>query len=191
MIRSLPKRVKIDSWSAISWSVPLWSRAADLGIFALVVLADDQHVDVARLLAGERRGHAVEQADRADIGILLEVAADRHEQRPQRHRVGHGRPADRAEEDRVVAGDAARGRPPASSGRSGRSGRSSSRTRPSRSSKPHFRPAASTTRMPSGTTSLPIPSPGMTAIRGFAIELRRKPSPTRDHTGADPIISFP
>ena len=26
MIRSVPKRVKIDSCSAISWSVPLWSR---------------------------------------------------------------------------------------------------------------------------------------------------------------------
>src|SRR6516225_9402691 len=33
--------------------------------------------------------------------------------------------------------------------------------------KPKRRPAASSTRSPSGTTSLPIPSPGMTAIRWF------------------------
>ena len=85
----------------------LVEAAADLGIFALVVLADDQHVDVARLLAGERRRHAIEQADRPDIGVLLEVAPDRHQQRPQRHRVRHRRPADGAEEDRVMAGDAA------------------------------------------------------------------------------------
>src|SRR5262247_4532949 len=32
-------------------------------------------------------------------------------------------------------------------------------------SKPKRRPAASSTRMPSGSTSLPMPSPGMTAMR--------------------------
>jgi len=38
-----------------------------------------------------------------------------------------------------------------------------------RNSMPYFDAAASSTRMPSGTTSLPIPSPGMTAMRCFAI----------------------
>ena len=32
------------------------------------------------------------------------------------------------------------------------------------SSKPNFLAAASSTRTPSGTTSLPMPSPGMTAM---------------------------
>ena len=38
---------------------------------------------------------------------------------------------------------------------------------------PYFRPAASRTRYPSGTTSLPIPSPGMTAIWYLAMEAPR------------------
>ena len=38
---------------------------------------------------------------------------------------------------------------------------------------PYFRPAASRTRCPSGTTSLPIPSPGMTAIWYLAMEAPR------------------
>src|SRR5439155_24830845 len=39
-------------------------------------------------------------------------------------------------------------------------------------SNPNRRPAASRTRMPSGTTSLPIPSPGIAAMRCFIEALR-------------------
>src|SRR5689334_19156347 len=35
--------------------------------------------------------------------------------------------------------------------------------------KPNLRPAASSTRWPSGTTSLPMPSPATTAIRYFLL----------------------
>src|SRR5215475_98817 len=39
-------------------------------------------------------------------------------------------------------------------------------------SNPNRRPAASRTRMPSGTTSLPMPSPGIVAMRCFIEALR-------------------
>src|SRR3954464_1549138 len=42
-------------------------------------------------------------------------------------------------------------------------------------SMPNLRPAASRTRTPSGTTSLPIPSPGITAILQRFILLRSEP----------------
>ena len=42
---------------------------------------------------------------------------------------------------------------------------------------PKRRPAASSTRIPSGTVSLPMPSPGMTAIRCVFMSLLPMPSP--------------
>src|SRR5690606_11893225 len=50
---------------------------------------------------------------------------------------------------------------------------------------PKRRPAASSTRMPSGTTSLPMPSPGMTAIR-YLLTPRLPPEIRRDHRGSAP-----
>ena len=139
--------------------------SADLGVFAFVVLAHDHHVDVGRRTAGERRSHARKQAHGPQVDVLLKAPADGNQQAPQRHVIGHAREADRAKEDRLRTSGAARARRRASCCRSSRSARSSSRTSSTRSSKPKRRPAASSTRMPSGTTSLPIPSPGITAIR--------------------------
>ena len=84
---------------------------ADLGIFALVVLAHDAEVDVAGGAAGQRAGDAGQQPHRAQVDVLLEGAADRDQQAPERDVVGHAGEADRAEEDRVVAADRCRGRP--------------------------------------------------------------------------------
>ena len=78
---------------------------ADRGILALVVLAHDEVVDVAGLAVGERRLEAVEEAHGAQIDVLLEAAADRDQQAPQRDVIGHARPAHRAQVDRVVLGD--------------------------------------------------------------------------------------
>src|SRR5919206_5116477 len=44
---------------------------------------------------------------------------------------------------------------------------------------PNLAPAASNTRMPSGTTSLPMPSPGMTAIRYSLIRSSQRIVPIR------------
>src|SRR6185295_4162690 len=59
---------------------------------------------------------------------------------------------------------------------------------------PKRRPTASSTRMPSGTTSLPMPSPGMTAIRivldfAFAADIRRAPHKSWVSLAACPLGS--
>ena len=80
--------------------------AADRRIFALGVLAHHPEVDVAGLAVGERRRHAGHQPHRAQIDVLVELAAEQDERAPQRDVVGDfRRPADRAEEDRVVLAD--------------------------------------------------------------------------------------
>ncbi len=73
--------------------------AADRAVLALGVLAHDPEVDLARLAVGERRRHAFEQAHGTQVHVLVEVAADRDQQAPQRDVIGHARPAHGAEED--------------------------------------------------------------------------------------------
>ena len=83
----------------------LVQAAADLRVLALVVLADDHHVD---LLGGdvlERGGDAGPQPDRPQVHVLAERAADRDQQAPEADVVGHVVPADGAEEDRVGLAD--------------------------------------------------------------------------------------
>ena len=79
---------------------------ADRRILALGVLAHDPEIDVAGLAAGERRRHARHQAHRPQVDVLVELAAEQDQRSPQRDVIRHlGRPADRAEEDRVVPAD--------------------------------------------------------------------------------------
>ena len=145
--------------------------AADGRVFALGVLADDEEVDLAGLAIGERARDAGHQADRAQVDVLVELAAELDQGAPERDVIGHlRRPADGAVEDRVVAGRSA----PSSrrgASRRARGNSRSSRTRSGRTRAPRSnRPAAfSRTRRPSGTTSLPMPSPGITAIRNAFI----------------------
>ncbi len=80
--------------------------AADRRVLAFGVFADDEEVDVARLPAGERAGHPRQQANRSQIDVLIELPAHQQQRAPQRNMVRHdGRPADRAEENRVVRAD--------------------------------------------------------------------------------------
>ena len=80
--------------------------AADRGIFAFGVFAHHPEIDVAGLAVGERRRHAGHQPDRAQIDVLIELAAEQDQRAPQRDVIGDfRRPADRAEEDRVMAAD--------------------------------------------------------------------------------------
>ena len=74
--------------------------AAGAGVLALGVLAHAHHVDVGRGPAGERRGHARQEPDRADVQVQVEALPDRQQEPPQRDVVGHARRADRAEVDR-------------------------------------------------------------------------------------------
>ena len=74
---------------------------ADRGVLALGVLAHHIEVDVGLGAAGERRAHAGHQLARAQVHVLVEAAADRDQQAPQRDMVRHVGPAHRAEQDRV------------------------------------------------------------------------------------------
>ena len=76
--------------------------AADGGVLAFRVLADDEEVDLGRGAAGEGGGNAGHELAGADVDVLVEGAADGDEQAPQGHVVGDGGPADGAEEDGVV-----------------------------------------------------------------------------------------
>jgi hypothetical protein len=100
----VPKALITVSCTTISRSVPCVHHAAQVGVFALGVLAHHQEVDVAGLLAGQRAGHALEQAHRAQVDVLVELAPELQQAAPQRDVVGHaGRPADGAEQQRVHA----------------------------------------------------------------------------------------
>ena len=74
---------------------------AHLRIFAFVVLAHDNEVDVGRAAARERRGHALEQPDRTQIDVLPEGPAQRNQEAPERNVVRHAGEAHRAQQDGV------------------------------------------------------------------------------------------
>ncbi len=81
-------------------------RAAHRRVFALGVLAHDHEVDIACLAVGERARHAVEQARRAQVDVLVEFATELQQRAPQRDVVGHRvGPAHRAEQQRIHAGE--------------------------------------------------------------------------------------
>jgi hypothetical protein len=75
--------------------------AADTRVLALAVLTDEQNVDLIGPPARQRRGNAIEQADRPQVHVLVEGLADRQQQPPQRHVVRHAGIADRAQVDGV------------------------------------------------------------------------------------------
>ena len=73
------------------------------GVFALGVFAEDDQVDVAGLLAGQRRIDAGIQIGRADADALVEAPAQRQQQPVQRDVIGNVRVAHRPEQDGVKA----------------------------------------------------------------------------------------
>ena len=80
--------------------------AADGGILTFGILPHHPEIDVAGLAIGERRRHAGHQPHRPQIDVLVELAAELNERAPQRDVIGNfRRPADGAEEDRVMAAD--------------------------------------------------------------------------------------
>ena len=138
---------------------------ADVAVLALGVLADHEVVDVAGLAAGERAGQALEQAHRAQVDVQVEPAPEVDQQAPGGDVVGRrspGCPPRRSRWRRTCAGSAARR--PGTSCRAPCTSRSSRGIPATGSAMPCFAPAASITRTPSGITSRPMPSPGITAI---------------------------
>ena len=169
--RSTPYLVLTLFSVATSCGVPLPQRAADPDVRALGALADDHHVDVARRHAGEWCRDARVELDRPQVDRVLEGEPQLEQQAPLEHagRARSGRRRHPAGSRRARA--AHPGRCPAASRRCGGSARRPGR---SRSSRPH---AVRLDRgaqhlQPSATTSGPIPSPPMTAIRALLLTMR-------------------
>ena len=136
------------------------------GVLALAVLA--HHDPVHRLGVASRSGLGTPGSRRT--GRMLAYWSKPWQMASRRpHRadvIGHARPADRAEVDGVEAAATAPARPGPSSGRfPGSTGSPRGRSRMRSGSDPSLCSASrSSTRRPSGTTSCPMPSPGITAI---------------------------
>jgi hypothetical protein len=80
--------------------------AADRGILAFRVLANDPEVDVAGLAARKRAGDTRHETDRAQVDVLIELAPEQDQRPPQGDVIRHDvRPADRAEVNGVVPAD--------------------------------------------------------------------------------------
>ena len=112
-IRVTPTRVNTDSWTAISSGKPRLSRPPislySPSTFSRTTTRSSRSAPAHRTVdAGERPG-------RPHVGELAEGPPDRDQQPPQGHVVGHARPADRAEQDRVEAAERCRSRRRASS----------------------------------------------------------------------------
>ena len=131
-IRSTPWRVKTLCCETNSRSVPSNMRPPTDGVFALGVLAHHVEVDIRLGAIRERRAHARHQLAGTQVGVLVEAAADRDQQAPQRDVVRHARPADRAQQDKSPTAPAAPCRRPASSRRSACRSRTTSRSARSR-----------------------------------------------------------
>ncbi len=79
--------------------------AADLRVLAFVVLAHDQHVDVRRARGRRAASARPEQPHRPQVHVLVELAADRDQEPPERDVVGHAGESHRAQVDRVEAAE--------------------------------------------------------------------------------------
>ena len=145
--------------------------AADAGVLAFGVLPHDVEVDVAGYRPASGLGTPGSSLTGRRLTYWSKCAAELQQAAPQRDVVGHDLgPADGAEEDRVeprsVSSNQSAGSispcPEVVVG----AGEVELGRSPGRSRTPRRRPRR--TRRPSGTTSLPIPSPGMTAMRCVA-----------------------
>src|SRR6185437_2055933 len=58
--------------------------AADSGIFAFGIFANDPEIDVAGLLVAHRTAYARQEPNRAEIDVLVKLTADRDQQAPER-----------------------------------------------------------------------------------------------------------
>ena len=71
------------------------------GVLALTVFPNDDEVDVSGVAAAEWAGYSFQQARGAAVHILVESAADRDQEAPQRSVVGYSGIADRSQIDGV------------------------------------------------------------------------------------------
>jgi hypothetical protein len=79
------------------------SPAADAGVLSFGVLANDDPVQVLALAVAQRRLDTGQDARRSNVGVLVEPLADLEPKAPQSDVVGDVRIARRSEKDRVLA----------------------------------------------------------------------------------------
>ena len=74
-------------------------------VFPFSVFTHDVEINIARLLAGQRAGHAGEEANRAQVHILIEFPTEFQQRPPQGNMVRNRlRPADGAKVNGVKGG---------------------------------------------------------------------------------------
>ncbi len=140
--------------------------AADAGVFAFGVLADDDPVEVVRPAALQRRVDAGQDARRPHVRVLVEALADLQPQAPQRDVVRDVGIAGRAEQDRVHVADRVE-----AVGRHHHAVLAVVVAAPVEVVELEAERAVAVARAPRarrgrpGSTSLPMPSPGMVAMR--------------------------
>ena len=74
---------------------------ADIGVLAFIIFAHHAEIDLAGSKILYRGLDARKQAHRPDVCVLLELAANRNQQAPQRDVIGHARVAYRAQKNRI------------------------------------------------------------------------------------------
>ena len=88
---STPRRVNTDSWTAISSGSPRLSRPP-ISEYSPSTFSRTTTKSIRRSRAAQRARDPWEQPDRPEVDVLVEAPADRDEQPPQRHVVGHPGP---------------------------------------------------------------------------------------------------
>ena len=101
--RSVPRLVKIDCWVASSSGSPRYMRPPT-SEYSPSTFSRKTTMSISSSLASGTL-HAGHAADRPQREVLVEGAANRDQQAPQRDVVRHTWRAHRAEEDRVVAAE--------------------------------------------------------------------------------------
>ena len=99
-MRSTPLRVLISSCTAISSAVPFLKIPPTLTYGAFGVLAEDHEVDVFDALALERAEPFVEQLDRPEVDVEVELEADAEKDVGGVAHVRDARIAEGADQDR-------------------------------------------------------------------------------------------
>ena len=140
MMRSTPLRVKTVCWNTVSRSVPSNMRPP-IDEYSPSVFSRTTTKSMSpdrRPASGVGMPGISRHGRRFDV--LVEMAPELNQRAPERDVVGNGRrPADGAEEDRIVPADLGRSSPRASCGRAWRSSRSSSGNSSNSNAMPNLR----------------------------------------------------
>src|SRR5262249_44605989 len=75
---------------------------ADRGVFAFIIFANDQKIDVTSFTVSQRRFYPWHEPYRSQVCVLLKMSANRDQEPPKRNMIRNGRKADCSQENRIV-----------------------------------------------------------------------------------------